>query len=246
MFGDSEILQKIALFLLIVLVISFVFAPLVHAEEGGKKAKKQQSLWDVIKAGGSIGFFIIGLSMVGVALVIEHFLTIRKDQLVPPDVYDAVIGHFDDEEYEEAMELCAQNPNFFTKTLHAGLNLIGRSSFDQVEAAIAEAADTESLKLHQKIGYISLIANLAPMLGLLGTVTGMIAAFQVIANSEGSPSPSELADSIGMALVTTAEGLIVAIPLTAAFFFFRNRIIRITTEVVEECNELVDRFRDME
>lgn len=245
---NSKFQKRFICFLVFALILSFCFTPVIYGQDGGDdapKVKKTQSLWDIIKSGGSIGFFIILLSIIGMALTIEHFLTIRRDQMVPPDLLTHIEALFEDEEYEQVMDLCEAQPNFLTNVVAAALPRIG-SSFDQIESAIADGADNESMKLFQKIGYIQLLSSLGPMLGLLGTVTGMIGAFQKIATSEGSPSPAELADNIGMALVTTAEGLVVAIPLTAAFFFFRNRIIRISTEVVAICEELMDRFRGME
>ncbi|RME88553.1 MAG: MotA/TolQ/ExbB proton channel family protein [Planctomycetota bacterium] len=241
----NRIFQKRMIFIVLVLfVFSICLAPMAFGQDEAPKVKKTQSLWDIIKAGGAIGFVIILLSFVGFALVIEHFLTIKRDALVPPDLLAHIEQLFDDEEYEEVMALCEAQPTFLTNVIAATLPRIG-TSFDYLIQSIGDAVADESMKLFQKIGYIQLISSLAPMLGLLGTVTGMIAAFQVIASSEGSPSPSELADSIGMALVTTAEGLVVAIPLTAFYFFFRNKIVRISSEVQAISEELMDRFRDL-
>ena len=102
--------------------------------------------------------------------------------------------------------------------------------------------DEEAVKLHQKIGWLSLIANVAPMMGLLGTVSGMVAAFRVIATSK-NPDPAELADGISMALLTTLFGLIVAIPTTAAFAYLRNNLVRSIIEVGAIVEDLFERFR---
>ena len=104
--------------------------------------------------------------------------------------------------------------------------------------------DEESIKLHQKVGWLSLIANVAPMMGLLGTVSGMVDAFNEIASSGGQASPAELADGISKALLTTMFGLIVAIPVTAAFAFIRNRMVKTIIEVGAIVEDLFERFRE--
>ncbi len=106
-----------------------------------------------------------------------------------------------------------------------------------------EAGDQEAAKLHQKIGYLSLIGNIAPMMGLFGTVSGMIKAFQTIAQMGASVTPSHLAGGIGQALVTTFLGLFVAIPSMIAYFFFRNKVVRVTLELGAIADDLVERFR---
>jgi len=108
--------------------------------------------------------------------------------------------------------------------------------------AMEKSSDNETVRLHAKIGYLSLIGNIAPMMGLLGTVQGMITAFQKIAQVV-NPEPSQLAEGISMALVTTFLGLVVAIPTMVCFFYFRNRVNRISIEIMETCEELFDRFR---
>ena len=101
----------------------------------------------------------------------------------------------------------------------------------------------ESVKLYQKIGWLSLISAIAPMMGLFGTVTGMFRTFGAIAAAGGSVSPAQLAGGIKAALVTTMLGLTVAIPVGIAFFVMRNRVIRTSTEVNALTEDLFERFR---
>ena len=103
--------------------------------------------------------------------------------------------------------------------------------------------DEESIRLHQKIGWLSLIANVAPMMGLLGTVGGMIEAFNTIASSGGQANPAELAGGISKALLTTMFGLVVAIPTTASFAFLRNRLVKSVIEIGAIVEDLFERFR---
>jgi len=124
----------------------------------------------------------------------------------------------------------------------AGLGRLGHS-FDTIQISVREMEDEESVKLFQKVGYLSLIAATAPMMGLLGTVTGMFVTFGDIADAGGSVSPAQLAGGIKLALVTTIFGLIVAIPVGAFFFMFRNRVLRTTIEVNAIAEDLFERFR---
>ena len=223
------------------LVIGFAGMSEAYGQAGGPPLKSI-SMWQTVKYGGAIGFSIIGLSIVGLALIIEHAITIRRDALVPPDLLGNLETLFEDEEFEEAMQVCESQPTFLTNVLAAGLPKINHG-YEEIEKAMLEVGEQEAVRLHQKIGYLSLIANVSPMLGLLGTVAGMIGAFNTIATKQGAPNPSDLAGDISKALVTTFLGLTVAIPLTAAFFYFRNRVIRIILEVGAISGELMERFK---
>ncbi|MDF1667437.1 MAG: MotA/TolQ/ExbB proton channel family protein, partial [Planctomycetota bacterium] len=173
----------------------------------------------------------------------EHFMSLRQDQMVPPALVDTVEGLFEDEEYEEVMNICEDQPSMLTNVLAAGLPKIG-TGWNNISEAMGEVANMEATKLNQKVSYIGLIASIAPLMGLFGTVTGMIATFNTIANSKAAPKPKELAAGIQQALVTTCMGLMVAIPATVLFFFFRNRVVRTILEVNAIIEELMDRFRE--
>ena len=112
--------------------------------------------------------------------------------------------------------------------------------------AMAEAAAEEEMILQQKIGWLSLIGNISPMLGLFGTVSGMIKAFQTIEKLGSAVTPSDLGAGISEALVTTLLGLAVAIPTLAAFIVFRNKVQRIMADSTVVVSELMDRFRPAE
>ena len=225
-------------------VITFVMTTgVVLAQETPAGEAKTQTIADVIKASGIIGLCIIALSVVALAIIIENFVSLKRDKLAPPEIIDEIQALFDDEQYQEAMELCENEPNYFTRVCGAGIAKIGHH-FETMEKAIEEMGDEESIKLHQKIGWLSLIANTAPMMGLLGTVSGMVTAFNKIASSGGQASPAELADGISQALLTTMFGLIVAIPVTASFAFIRNRMVKTVIEVGAILEDLFERFRE--
>ena len=227
--------------MLAVIAVGLLASPALAQEEGAADGGKS---WvdAYITAGGWIGFVILFMSFVSLALIIEHVVNIKRDKIVPPQLIDEIEGMFENEEYQEALELCEAEPNFLTNVLAAGLPKIN-AGFETMKAAMDEMADEETIKLQQKIGYLSLIGNIAPMMGLFGTVSGMIGAFQTIATKGASVTPSDLADGISQALVTTFLGLFVAIPTMIAYFFFRNKVVRVTLELGAIADDLVERFR---
>jgi len=191
---------------------------------------------------GIIGYLIVVLSVVALALIIENFINIKREKLAPPDVLDELEALVDGEQFQEAVELCEQEKTYMSNVVGAGLAKLGHP-FETMQTAIREMQTEESVKLFQKIGWLSMIAAIAPMMGLFGTVTGMFVTFGTIAAAGGSVSPATLAGGIKMALITTIFGLTVAIPVSISFFTLRNRVIRVTSEINGRCEELFERFR---
>ena len=209
--------------------------------EAGATTEKPSMMEDIISNAGLIGGLIVVLSIIALALAIEHFMSIKRDKLAPAHLFDEMEALFEEEKWDDAVELCEAEPCFLTKTIQAGLDKLGHH-FDTIQAAYEERHEEEEIRLHQKIGWLSLIAAVAPMMGLLGTVNGMIDTFGEIA-SKPSVKPNDLAGGIKGALVTTMLGLTVAIPVTAAYVFFKNRVISTSLEIGAMVEELFDRFR---
>jgi len=214
------------------------------AEPKEPKEPKRITLWTTIASGGVIGFLIILLSMVVTALVIEHFLTIRRDHLVPDALAFDVEAMLKEKKVKQAQELCAQDGSFLGNVLGAGLGQVGAMfGYFDMQSAMQETSEREVSKLYRKLEYLSFIAAASPMLGLLGTVTGMIRAFNKIAATEGAAVPSQLAGGISEALVTTCLGLVVAIPAMFFVSMFRNRVDSLVAEAETLVERLMARFR---
>ena len=213
-------------------------------EEAAEAAAKPEgkSLGETLAASGAIGLLIVVLSVIALAVIIENIVTLKRDKLAPPELVDEIRALFDEGQFQEAMALCEDEDTYFTKVCAAGIAKIGHP-FEAMEKALEEMGDEESIKLHQKIGWLALIANVAPMMGLLGTVGGMIDAFDTIASSGGQASPADLAAGISKALLTTMFGLIVAIPTTGAFAFVRNKLVKTVIEIGAIVEDLFERFR---
>jgi len=232
--------KKVFVICLIAALLVLTTSPL-WAQDGGPK-KETVTLGKIFKDGGTIGWVIVSLSVVGLALIISDFVEMRKEKLAPPDLIEEIEALFEAGEYQEAIELCEAEPSYFTNVVAAGLPKMS-ASFDAMEKALEESGDEEAIKLHTKLSWLSLIANVSPMLGLLGTVMGMIAAFNVIASTKGQADPAQLSGGISAALITTMFGLIVAIPITASFVFLRNRVVKNSLEISAVVGDLFERFR---
>jgi biopolymer transport protein ExbB len=217
----------------LLLLAAVVFAPDAHAAG---------FMSSVINDGGAIGWVIILLSVATVALIIEYAVNVRADKICPPEIIDEVEALLEEDDYQEALELCESEPNFVTRSLAAGLPRINEG-YLAIKESVEATASIEAVKLQQKIGWMLFISNLAPMLGLFGTVYGMIEAFNVIVEKGANLGPADLAGGISAALVTTFLGLFVAIPAVAAYQFFRNKATRISIHFADVLEEMIERFR---
>lgn len=205
---------------------------------------KEISLWNTIKAGGVIGLIIILESLVAVGLSIEHFMSLRQTRFVPPMLEQQIQSLLDEENVAAAAELSKGSSSLLGITMAAGLERHGGMfGFFDMQSSMREAAEREVARMQRKLEYISFIAATAPMMGLLGTVTGMISAFNVISLTGGTAKPSQLAGGISEALVTTCMGLIVAIPTMFFASLFRNRIDSCVAETEAACERLTSGFR---
>lgn len=198
---------------------------------------------DMFANAGLIGWVIVGVSIVSLALIIEGFVSLKREKLAPPEMIDELEALFEESNFDEAAELCESDRKYLSNVVAAGLGKLGHQ-FETIQMSLREMQDEEAVKLYTKVGWLSLISAVAPMLGLFGTVTGMFVTFGEIASAGGSVSPAQLAHGIKMALVTTIFGLTVAIPVGTFYFVFRNRVTRLMTEVNAIAEDLFERFRE--
>lgn len=209
----------------------------------GNNAKKERTVLDTVIDGGVVGLFIMLLSVVSVGFIIEHFMTIRKTTLMPDVVAADLEELIAQGQVDQAIEYCNEpaNHSLFSTVVLAGLERYKGSEFGFAEykAAVEEAGEDQTGSLYRKTEVLGLIGSIAPMLGLTGTVLGMIKAFNTIAASDGAAKPAELAGGIGQALVTTLMGLFVAIPTMIAFSYFRNKIDSIIAEAGKRVEQVL-------
>jgi biopolymer transport protein ExbB len=184
------------------------------------------------------------LSFVFVALVVMNIMSLRRQAVVPPDLVQNFEALLNEKRFQDAYELARNDESFLGHVLAAGLAKLQEGYAPAVEA-MQEVGEDENMRLEQRLSYIALIGTVSPMVGLLGTVDGMVQAFRVIATSSTQPKPSQLADGISTALITTLVGLWLAIPAIAAFGVFRNRLQRLVLEVGIYSERLMSRFQNV-
>lgn len=197
---------------------------------------------------GALGLFyaviFLALSFILVALVVMNLLGARRDNVVPLALVEGFEACLNEKKFQEAYELAKADESFLGHVLAAGLAKLS-AGYAQAIEAMQEVGEDENMKLEHRLSYISLIGSISPMVGLLGTVDGMVASFMVIARSTVAPKPSELAAGISTALVTTLVGLWLAIPAISIYGLLRNRFARLVLEVGVLSEGLMSRFQNV-
>ncbi len=234
--------QKLARLLAVALAL-FVLVPAAAYAADNTSIGTESFFESVINWGGWVGWVIIALSIWTVAMIIEMAVNLRQEKLVDQEVVDELEALLEEEEYQEALELCETQPNFITNCIGAALPRLNEG-WDKMKEAMENAAGVESMKLQQKVGWLLFLSNMAPMLGLFGTVVGMIQAFKEIVRLGAKVTPTDLAAGISAALITTFDGLIVAMPALFAYQFFRNRASRLTIVFGGMLEDMTNRFRN--
>ncbi len=205
-------------------------------------AEQGTTWWETVQSGGVIGYIIIGMSVVALALCIMHLVQIRRAALIPPPQLDRLDELLSQGHVAAALEYCydPKAVSYLTRIMAAGLTRYQKSAFGafEIKNAIEEAAEDQTARLYRSTDALAVIATTAPLLGLLGTVQGMVGAFGTLSQG-ASPSHEQLAANISLALVTTLLGLIVAIPCVALHRYFGNRIDAFASEAALEIERLV-------
>ncbi len=200
--------------------------------------------WTYQALGPGYMIIFLGLSFTLVALFVMNLLTARRDNVCPMLLVETFENHLNEKRYQEAYELAKEDESFLGQVLSAGLAKLS-SGYEQAIEAMQEVGEEENMKLEHRLSYMALIGTLSPMVGLFGTVHGMIAAFQVIASGGSTPKASDLAQGISTALFTTLIGLAIAIPAIAAFNILKNRVSRLVLEVGILSESLMSRFENV-
>ena len=213
------------------------------SDEGPAK----QNFFAVIKASGPMGVFLwLVLFAAGGAAVyftVDCIITVKANRIMPQVLVDNVTSAMEEGDILKALQCCENEPGPMANVLMAGFTHV-EEGFDVIQESITVAADIETEKIMQKLTWLSVVGNLAPMLGLLGTVQGMIAAFSQLAG--GAPDVGALALNISQALYTTAGGLVIAVPCVAVYYSFRNVANKIVLRMEAMTMELIKDLRNVE
>lgn len=217
------------------------------AQEAGRDA---MSFGRIVTNSGFMGIMLwlaLGAcSVAGFALIVDSFITIREKKIVPASFVAKVREAMVEGDVMKAMKHCEEEPGPLSAILTAGFSNV-QEGFEAIQESVGVAADLQSEILLQRVTYLNVVANLAPMLGLLGTVQGMIFAFATLGTqSAGAAQQSMLALNIAQALYTTAGGLLAAVPALAFFYYFRNRATKITLGMEALTLDLIKVLRNVE
>jgi biopolymer transport protein ExbB len=203
------------------------------------------SMWGLIRQGGW-AMWPLGLCSLAVfALAIHAARETRRMRFIPDALLPQVGEKLEVRKVGEARALLAPDPTVLARVMHHALELakpeLPDANKTRLETGIAERIEHEDNALGQWVNYLNVVATIAPMIGLLGTVSGMIGAFQTIGTG-GMGRPELLAGDIGEALITTAAGLIIGIPAMVAYYILRNRLADRIMVTVQVATRLVDRL----
>lgn len=212
-----------------------IFPAGAMAAEGGAHG---ETFMDLFLMGGAVSWLLLAASILIMAYAIEAVIKIRVGRLAPPAVYAQLKDAFVSGNYPQAVQICTANPCYLSRIVQAGVERLGRGR-DAAEKAMGEVTAKEINDLKSNINYLSVIGVVSPMVGLTGTVIGMMKAFKTLGSS-GAADPSKLSANISEVLFATAFGLFVAIPGFVLYYVFRNRVQTVTVAVEQQIGHLFE------
>ena len=210
-------------------------AAFAEGEPAGEAHKK--SVLQLFESTGLVGWLMVLLSIAGTALTIEHVINIKREKISPPEVSEELSALLEEGNHDEAQEVAENSGGYVGNLVSAALRSRA-AGYEEMIGSLELAAAEETFKLQSKISYLSLIGNTAPLLGLLGTVTGMISSFQVIETLK-APTPKDLAGGVYESLVNTTMGLFVAIIFLVIYFIFKNKVTKMCLSMNVEAVDIL-------
>lgn len=197
------------------------------------------TLMMMFEQGGVILWVIMGLGFVGIVLALYLLITVRSRREVPPALMKRAVAQVKAGEIQGAYHMCLERDEILARVLAAGLKMAGHDRF-VIQEAMESEGERGAAALWQRISYLNNIGTTAPLLGLLGTVWGMMNAFGAIAFDAAQVKGITMAYSVSMAMITTAAGLVLSIPAMGIYYFLRGRVIRIIADVEEQASVFVE------
>lgn len=199
-------------------------------------------MWDMIQKGGPMMYLIIMLSIIALGIVIERIYSFNRARIDSQKFMDKILDSLKRNKIIEAIEMCSQTPGPIAHIIKAGILKHDRSR-PEIKEAIDEAAQLEIPRMEKHLPILATIAHIAPLLGLLGTVSGMIKAFQIIqekAVTMTPVNPGDLSGGIWEALLATLAGLVVAIPTYVAYNYLVNQVDNLVYDMERSATDLVN------
>lgn len=238
------LLKSFLLFLLAIGVLAVIVR--MRSDSGVSAidaAESQTFLAQFVVAGGPIVWFVLlPMSLITVFLVAEYSLAIRRGRLLPDEAGSEILETINQFGPAQLATRISDRDDFVSIAVVKAFTS-GRGDWFRMRNLLAESLQEQASGLLRKIEWVNLIGNVSPMVGLFGTVFGMIKLFNAIVTAGGQPQPAQLAGGISVALVTTFWGLFIAIPALTIHGVFRNRIEKLINEAVEKTEVLMPQIR---
>jgi biopolymer transport protein ExbB len=210
------------------------------ATDGTQPKKPMTMLEWALRASGPIGVFLLCLSVYFTRVVIGLFMELRVSEAVPPALVERLEFLIKERKFQETYDACRDNESFLARLVRTGIANLPNGR-PEAKEAMNIAAEEIITGMESRISYLAIIGQLGPMIGLVGTIWGMIMSFQEIATAAGSqPKPEKVAEGISTALFITLEGVSLAVPAIFFFAFFRNRIAVITMEATKVADRVIN------
>jgi biopolymer transport protein ExbB len=221
----------------LVLPALLILASVACAQEATETVRR--TIWDLFRSTGLVGILLVLTSMIGTALLIQYLVNLNETRIGNPALLGEVDALLSENDLDGAFSLAQADSSYAGKVM-AGA--IGRSvgGYEEAIRGLEETAALQGFKLTAKLSYLSLVGNIGPLLGLLGTVTGMISSFQVI-EALTAVTPADLARGVYESLVNTTMGLFISIVFLSAFFFMKNKVSDITLQTNTAIGEILAR-----
>jgi biopolymer transport protein ExbB len=205
--------------------------------------EKTISVFDLLLNGGFMMLPILLLSIIAIYIFIERLITIKREAATPEFFTESIRQRVVAGDISGAIMLCKQSDTPIARMIEKGLTRIG-SPLKNIEASIENVGKIEVYKLEKNLSFLATISGSAPMIGFLGTVTGMIQAFIAIAQEEGAVSPKLLSSGIYEAMITTAAGLVVGILAYLAYNYLVARVSKLVHRMEYSSIEFIDLLQE--
>jgi biopolymer transport protein ExbB len=233
-------------FLIGLAVLVAVLIAVLRGQSGSSEAAtgQGQTLFEqfVIAGGPIVWFVLLPMSLVAVCLAIEYSLSIRRERLVPRSISSEIIEQMQRFDAGQLSARIAEQDDFVSTAVVRAINKSGGDWF-RMRNLLFESLQEQALGLGRRIEWLNLIGNVSPMVGLFGTVFGMIKLFNAIVTAGGQPEAAQLAEGISVALVTTLWGLFIAIPSLAIHGVFANQIETLLSDAMAEAENILTEMR---
>lgn len=229
----------------IIILILVSNTSIVFSEVSESNISGEISLLDLIIQGGWAMYPLGLFSVATLYFIIRNAILLKEKSMLRFDLKEQIEQKMKQQDLDGVRLICSENSGLIMSVLDVGIERIGESeynSLEQIQEGIEEAGNEQMVIYMKPINYLSIIGGTAPMLGLLGTVSGMIKAFSIISQG-GMGDPGKLAGSIGEALITTATGLVIAIPAMIAYFIFKNNFIKTMSSMSRLVSHYINIYR---